>query len=734
MSYFNCKIFSFLILFTLSVFGEDFPNTKKVYDKAGITDQQLTKIDFEVRRLVYSELTQNYESVKAINPSAGNPVITKINNEKFISVFIKSTNPKITQSSIESMGGRIGNIIGDILIADLPVKNLTEIVFKDNIKRVEAAKYQESHMDTSLAFINVDKVHEGINLLKSYKGEDVIVGVVDSGIDWTHPAFNDENGNRVLYLWDTSDDTNPPAEFDYGTEYTKEDLDQQNSNEIDENGHGTHTASTAAGNANGAEYPLDGVAPKADIVFVKLVNLSDTYIVNACDYIFKRAEQLGKPAVINLSIGGLVGGIGNSLFEESLTNLVKPGKLIVASAGNSGSSIVHLQYQMSTDRSNTLWFVPDSSKMTTPIIGYPDSEDFNVGVQVLDSEGNSLFVSPSVGYNEERSGLIIIDQDTLAQLSLSGIPSSIEPYVFKVNLSYEPKSGIKEYVFNLYTYGSAFFNAWINNGFFSDNSDPANNLIAGDNLMTVGTPSTAFNVFSIGAFTTKTEWTDINGNPFSVGGTISDRAYFSSMGPLRDGRIKPDFSAPGHWIAAANSKDANYPDYLILDEKTVHLQGTSMSAPHFTGVVALLLEQNPNLTYDEVFNVLMNTSVSDEITGQVPNNEFGYGRIDAYAAMQQLITSVEENAEIPNQFSLSQNYPNPFNPNTVIKYNIPSINFVSVKVYDVLGNEVSILVNEIKPPGSYNVTFDGSELSSGVYFYRINAGNFQQVKKMIFIK
>jgi hypothetical protein len=88
----------------------------------------------------------------------------------------------------------------------------------------------------------------------------------------------------------------------------------------------------------------------------------------------------------------------------------------------------------------------------------------------------------------------------------------------------------------------------------------------------------------------------------------------------------------------------------------------------------------------------------------------------------------------PTVFSLSQNYPNPFNPVTIIKYQLPINNFVSIKIYDVLGNEVATLVNEEKPAGEYEIEFDGSRLPSGVYFYKLKAGEFISTKKMLLLK
>jgi len=90
--------------------------------------------------------------------------------------------------------------------------------------------------------------------------------------------------------------------------------------------------------------------------------------------------------------------------------------------------------------------------------------------------------------------------------------------------------------------------------------------------------------------------------------------------------------------------------------------------------------------------------------------------------------------EIPNKYRLSQNFPNPFNPKTRIEFSIPKQNYVTLKIYDILGREIKTLVNELKSPGIYIADLDGSEFSSGVYFYRIEAGDFTDVKKMILIK
>ena len=112
------------------------------------------------------------------------------------------------------------------------------------------------------------------------------------------------------------------------------------------------------------------------------------------------------------------------------------------------------------------------------------------------------------------------------------------------------------------------------------------------------------------------------------------------------------------------------------------------------------------------------------------------GRVDIFGGDTSLhiMTSVNNNNGNPSTTNLKQNYPNPFNPTTKIKYNLPENNFVSLKVYDVLGREVATLVNSEQEAGYKSIQFDASKLSSGMYFYKLVAGSFVDVKKMVVVK
>ena len=133
------------------------------------------------------------------------------------------------------------------------------------------------------------------------------------------------------------------------------------------------------------------------------------------------------------------------------------------------------------------------------------------------------------------------------------------------------------------------------------------------------------------------------------------------------------------------------------------------------------------------WTVTMPGSYANDVVLGNDNNVYVVGG-GATAKINQYTISSSENGVQLARFNLDQNYPNPFNPSTTISFSIPSSGFTSLKVYDILGNEVAALVEEEKPAGNYKVSFDASFLSSGTYFYRLSAGSFTEVKKMILIK
>jgi hypothetical protein len=112
----------------------------------------------------------------------------------------------------------------------------------------------------------------------------------------------------------------------------------------------------------------------------------------------------------------------------------------------------------------------------------------------------------------------------------------------------------------------------------------------------------------------------------------------------------------------------------------------------------------------------------------------GFKNILGLAFEETGVTSVEDEKQLPTEFVLKQNYPNPFNPSTSIQYTVGCLQFVNLTIYDVLGREVSVLVSEEKPAGRYEIGFNAVGLSSGVYFYKLQSGNFIETKKMILIR
>ena len=201
-----------------------------------------------------------------------------------------------------------------------------------------------------------------------------------------------------------------------------------------------------------------------------------------------------------------------------------------------------------------------------------------------------------------------------------------------------------------------------------------------------------------------------------------DRSGFSSVGPSVDGRIKPDLMAMGSSdYVACNGSNTCYSSWG---------SGTSWSCPLAAGAATLLLQVSPNLTPMQLATVLKNTaSLSTS-----PNNQMGWGIINTYAALQSLLTDVNNTTDTPEDFYLLQNYPNPFNPSTKIRFAIPEKSQVKLALYDILGRELATILDEEINPGIKEVELNGSNLSSGIYLVKMITNSYQKTIKITLLK
>jgi len=298
---------------------------------------------------------------------------TIINNSRSgmeVSVLIKGDIEQIEHFVLYE-GGTWKYASGDVCAVRLPLSTLRLLAENNFVQRIETP-VQHMYPQNDMVLINnrIDSIHAGYApLTQAYDGDGVVFGMIDTGIDYDHPDFKNSDGtSRILFVWDQNDSTQMLQPYGYGTQWTQADFNDSTSTQHDTTwgGHGTWVASVAAGNGRATGNYM-GAAPKADIIAVAinpdkvdyLNYLPNWYsVADAVDYIFTKADSLGKPCVINISLGGQSGSHdGLDLPAQIIANMIEaqPGRALVTSAGNQAQQRFHMGYEVTAD-TNFTWF------------------------------------------------------------------------------------------------------------------------------------------------------------------------------------------------------------------------------------------------------------------------------------------------------------------------------------------------------------------------------------------
>ncbi|MFN5223247.1 MAG: S8 family peptidase [Bacteroidota bacterium] len=653
------------------------------------------------------------------------------------------------QSIIEQHGGDFKYFHGDIACIKVLPATLIELERSTYVQRIERPNTDYVALNDSMrSTIHVNAVHAGVPpLLTPYTGNGIAIGIIDTGVDLTHPDLQDSTGaTRVKFVWDQRKPVsiNTPQPFGYGQEWDENEINAGNAQTNDEQGygHGTHVSGIAAGDGS-ANGKNKGIAPDAVLIEVAIDfnNSSSPTVLDAVNYIFTKAQQLGLPCIINASLGTYYGSHdGRDLQSLMIKNMIisQPGRTLVAAAGNAGNVPFHLGYQVTSDTSFT-WIRHNTSYPYTYLQIWGDTAvfsgiNFAVGSDANNTDpsfrGRTAFRNFSYCQGVARKDTIFsIDGNRLAIVDMYG---STQGPARLLEMIIRPDS--TTFAWRLMSTGAGRFDLWkfydgtLQSGFQTSNlpststvPDMVNYKLPDLNSTIVSGFQCLDEVITVGNHFNRTFYYDFAGNivadTTAIPGNIVPN---SSKGPTRDGRIKPDICAPGSTTLSAGQLSLlttwqTLPAAIpLVAQGGFHFRdgGTSSAAPVVAGVAALFQEQNPGASFAQVKNAVIQCAVQDSLTGnQLPNNTWGAGKTDALNTLINCaLTSLSESSQLPSFYVA---------PNPIIKGDdllvYSNSQSVTVEILDMAGK---IVINYSKQ-NKWPLGISTQSLNSGFYLVKL---------------
>jgi len=578
---------------------------------------------------------------------------------------------------ITAAGGIVRSVLGNIAVVEIPFAALDAVLELPSVKYVELAKRQVQRLNYSVAATRAGLLRSGAapNWTGNI-GQGVIVGVVDDGVAFRHLDFRKPNGEtRILELWDQRQSGaagSAPSGYGYGGVCTSAMMNAaiggnaSSCTQPSTGNHGTHVAGIAAGNGqqtgNGQPaYRFVGMAPGADILAANALNAGtpSSAVVDAVAWMKARAQAMGKPIVINLSLGSYFGPRdGTSNYEQALSNASGAGVIITGAAGNEGGDPIRAVGTVSQGETKSVTFSwPNSATKDQRLeLWYPGTNQYAVkvtGPGVNCGTGTFILAGATQQFN--------LGCGTI-EVTSTGVQSNNDDRQILVNLNVNNSNATPlQGTWTIELRGDTV--STTNTPFSIICGETGSGLVFTSNTESVTKgiltdSASATRVIAVAAYNTNYNWLTIGGvaNAPPNHGPISDVSTFSSRGPRRDCSnltkcpkvMKPDITAPGAMIMAALGNDAPVPTDGSVEQDGQHVayNGTSMATPHVSGAIALMLAKNPRLTPEDVRRVLAQSRQTNAFTTSLPvfdanapllpatvNDAWGYGILDAKAAV-----------------------------------------------------------------------------------------------------
>lgn len=594
---------------------------------------------------------------------------TTIDDEPYVSAFIILAEG-VTPNALMQYGVKLTQAQAKQYTAQIPLRQFVALAQSGLCSWLDAGIKSSPRNDLARTATNVNQVYNGTGtgLTQAYKGNGVVVGIIDGGFEYGHPTFYDstETTYRVKRVWDQNATTGPhPTGYSYGKELTTQSAILAAEYSQNDNSHGTHVAGIAAGSGGINARQYRGMAPEADIVLVA-TTMSSTSIYDGITYIQNYAASVNKPCVINMSIGSHVGPHdGTSSFDrqcDNFTQLHPNGLLLVGAAGNEGNDNLHISKTFSS--SDTLLYTIldwDGSSFNHDAVDFWGSPNTTFGIEVGIVNASGAF--------EDASSLYLSSSNTTQNFTLTdndGESTSFTVYASSTNAfnnrpnitlvlnSSNQTSNNQRICIIVYSNTTNTVHGWCNQGTFINGGFSI--VVAGNSNYSVGEIGGVGNsMITVGAYTTRNSWQALDGNWYSASySTVNDIANFSSLGPTLDNRCKPDITAPGQYICSSSNRyDPNYTystspygaysvTYSGHTEYYFMMQGTSMATPVATGILALWLQYDPSLSIATAKQLLRSSAITDSYTGTIPSNgsnTWGHGKINALGGFNHSTTT-----------------------------------------------------------------------------------------------